>query len=132
MKQFFGALLGTILGTVIYLYLANFLDIKFRPFPSDMPAWIFFAIPTGIFFGGASGLSVSCRTSWERLIVGIWCVFLSIAFGSIYTYFLSSDMSEYHNLKYAISASGPALIWAVVLLVRGAWLIWKGLLKKEV
>src|SRR5690606_26412725 len=98
-KQFIGALIGTILGTVIYLYLANFLDIKYRPFSSDMPVWIFAAIPTGIFLGGASGLSVSCQAFWDRLIVGTWCIFLSIVFGSIYIYFLNSDMSEYHNLK---------------------------------
>lgn len=131
MKQFLGALLGTILGTVLYLYLANFLDVKFRPFPTDMPVWIFYAIPTGIFFGGASGLSVSCQTFWDRLIVGTWCIFLSIAFGSIYIYFLNSDMLEYHNVKYALSASGPALIWAAVLLVRGVWLARKGLSEKS-
>jgi len=128
MKQFFGALLGTILGTVIYLYLANFLDIKYRPFSSDMPVWILYAFPTGIFFGGASGLSISCRTADDRLIVGICCIFLSITFGSFYAYLFYSDMSGY-SLKYALSASGPALIWAAVLLIRGAWLIWKGLSK---
>lgn len=131
MEKPLNASFGAFVGTVVYVSLAFALDAKFRPFPTDMPVWIIAAIPTGIFLGGASGLSVSCSTISDHLLVGIWCVILSVITGYIYSYFLNADISEYNNYRYALSASGPALIWSVVLLARGVWLVWKGLTWKK-
>lgn len=114
--------LATLAGALIYTWLAGALDEAFRPFSDDTHAWIFLAVPTGVILGALSGLSFSERSNLSRLLIGIICIISAVVAVSMYAYFLQEDVTRY-NLKYALSFSGPALVWAAALFARGAWLV---------
>ena len=116
--------LAFFVGAIAYSYLMGVLDSKYRPFSSDMPAWIVASLPTGGIFGSVTVISILSHINKTYIAASIICIVAALP--TIYFYFgwYRAD-SGYWSPTYALSETGPALLWSGSLLVHGLFLMLK-------
>jgi hypothetical protein len=114
--------LASFLGAVGYTLLMGFLDARFRPFSSDIPAWIFVSIPTGAVLSGVSAYAVLDCLGKEYWTAGLTCIFTSVLSLWFYIDWYRDD-SHIWSPKYALSETGPALLWSSCILAFGLYLL---------
>lgn len=112
---------ATIAGAIGYLRLADLLDRAYRPFADDMHAWIFFAVPTALILSGITASSIaSCVHKNYRAAI-VKSVPTGLAVGFLYCLAFKSTSTLY-DARYALSESGPALMWCASLVLFGVFL----------
>lgn len=121
--------LAAIAGAFGNVALAGYLDKAYRPFSSDMPAWIFHAFPTGALLGGISAYAVLSHRNRNYLAPGVTCIVAAMVFDICYLLMFFHTLNLY-DFKYAASESGPALIWSSLLFVYGVFLVFRNALKR--
>jgi hypothetical protein len=115
-----GAGFGLFLGAAGFAKLMGLLDERFRPYPTDMPMWIWNFIPGGI-LGAATGYCMALVLAKRFNKAGNW----SLIFGaatmvlSIPGFMNSLEETDPLMSMYFFSQILPFQIWSLLFLLSG-------------